>query len=196
MAPRQYYTTTVIDPEARVDATFLVVPRAAFADERLLDRPRELAEILEARRTFSLDEALDVVPALAVALEGDIRSVEALDQIDGDGWLEMLSKVRPSARRGFTSYCATAEIIPFEQSPPAGNSLLSIVGKGTAIGTGATLGFIVSGPTLLAFVTVPLGMIIFGAASGVAKGLEGGLDHKLKSLLGMHDPDNGPASQR
>jgi hypothetical protein len=189
VAPRQYFTTTIFDPEGAGEATFLVAPKSAFAQPALLDHQDALAEILEVPRLHRVDEALDIWPALAVVLSEDENSLRLLDEQRPEEWLQVLAKVAPSAKRGFASYCASAPVIPFEESRLAAASLLSIVSKATT-GAGAAVGFILAGgATPLALVLVPAGMIIFGSAAGVARGLQQGLEYRVKKALGAPTSD-------
>jgi hypothetical protein len=184
MAPRQYFQTTVFDPEGAGEATFIVAPRSAFATPELLDQPDQVAGILGAGSLHEIREALDIWPALAVVLSGDEPALALLEARPAEDWLEVLAKVAPSAKRGFASYCASASVIPFEESPLAATSLISVISKATATTLGAAVGFLITGATPLALVVVPAGMIIFGSADGVARGLQQGLEYKVKNVLG------------
>ena len=83
----------------------------------------------------------------------------------------------------FAEQVAFARLIPMEQSPLDLESLASLVTKASAVGIGAYAGFVIAGGTPLLLITVPTGMIIFGAASGVAKALEEGLRDRVLALL-------------
>lgn len=87
------------------------------------------------------------------------------------------------AKQEFVDYLVASPIVPFENSPLGAASLFDIVTKASAPGIGAYIGFVVSGNSPLLLITVPAGMVICGAASGVAKGLEEGLRSKVKSLI-------------
>lgn len=80
-------------------------------------------------------------------------------------------------------YVTMSRIIAFENSPLTGESIGNILTSGSAIG--AYIGFVIAGqtPTPLLLITVPAGMIICGAASGIAKALEKGLKEKIITLL-------------
>ncbi len=171
----------------------MTIPRDSVAQPHLFDDVLEAARALDATGVRPLEEPLSVWPAVAAALTEDVKAVELLLREETEErWLLAVSAVAPSARRGFASYCCTAEVIPFPGSPVAGASLVSILDRakrrawGTAVG--AALGFLVSGPSPLALVTVPGGMIIGGTAAGVARGLEAGLEYKIRCLLGMPHP--------
>jgi hypothetical protein len=84
----------------------------------------------------------------------------------------------------FATFLTLAPVIPFQQSPLSLDSFASILTRPSAfIGLGAYAAFVISGPTPLIFVTVPAGMIFFGAAAGVAKALESGLQKLLESKI-------------
>jgi hypothetical protein len=205
--PPQLYETTLYDQGGNGDAGFLVVPRRSFAEPGLLDAPDDLAEELGVDGFRTLDEATSAWPAVAVVLAGSNDLVrELLVSKDESDWVLALNAVLPSARRGFASYCVTANVIPFEQSPLSAVSLVGLLSRGTggAVAAGGGIGFLISGPTPLALVTVPAGMIIFGSAFGLARGLQrgleqgvagglgAGLDHKIRALLGVPPTDDPP----
>lgn len=71
------------------------------------------------------------------------------------------------------------KLIPVRNSPLRAESLLNLIKKSGYIGLGAYIGYLVIEPSPMLFITMPVGMVIFGAASGVAHGLE----ERLKRLM-------------
>jgi hypothetical protein len=87
-------------------------------------------------------------------------------------------------RRGtLANYLVEANVLPFEQSPLQGLSLQEIAKtSGTALG--AYIGYMsAAGDVPLLLITVPAGMVIVGAASGLAHGLEEGIRRRITKLL-------------
>lgn len=62
-------------------------------------------------------------------------------------------------------------------------SIGNIVLKASGTGMGAFTGFVLAGDTPLLFILVPAGMILFGAAAGVARALEEGLRERVLKLI-------------
>jgi hypothetical protein len=189
VAPRQYYTTTIFDPDGAGEATFIVAPKSAFAEQELGERPESIGELFGAAQMHRVSEAFDIWPALAVVLAEDQGAIELLEKSSPEEWLQALARVAPSAKRGFASYCASAPVVPFEESPLIAASLVSLISKATPTAAGALVGFIVAGPSPLALIVMPAGMIVFGTASGVARGLQEGLADKIKKALGASSDD-------
>jgi 4-hydroxybenzoate polyprenyltransferase len=80
---------------------------------------------------------------------------------------------------------ANNKVIPFEQSPLELQSLKDILIKGTGSAVGAYAGFVAAGSHPMVLVVVPAGIVLFGAAFGVAKALEDGLYEKLMGIMGV-----------
>jgi hypothetical protein len=90
-------------------------------------------------------------------------------------------------RRGpspFAQHLTYARVVPFESSPLDAKSLSELITGG---GASAALAYITGHP-LLALV-VPGGIIVCGAARGIAEALRIGLRSKLLGLMGVHDTE-------
>ncbi len=90
-------------------------------------------------------------------------------------------------RRGpsaFAQYLTFARVVPFESSPLEAKSLSELVAGG---GVSAALGYLTGHP-LLVF-EVSGGIIVCGAARGVADALRIGLRSKLLALMGVEEPE-------
>jgi len=83
----------------------------------------------------------------------------------------------------FVTYCFYKEVVPFVSSPLRAEAIADIIKKAGGVGFGAYIGCAVAGMTPYLFITVPLGMIICGAAAGVGSGLEKGLTQLLRRKL-------------
>jgi hypothetical protein len=182
------------------------VPARSIMDKSLLRSPPTLFNRLELRTLISVPRGY-LIPALAYCLSpnpplftgGQITVLfrDAVSRIPERGEFppppkqeEKLSTEEQlhSPILEFAEYLALAPIVPFEESPLIGSSLGAIFATGSAVGTGTAIGFIVAGgPTPLLALTVPAGIIICGAAVGVAEGLQAGLRHRLTRLIGGPD---------
>jgi hypothetical protein len=80
-----------------------------------------------------------------------------------------------------------APVIPITQSPLNLSSLTEILKSGSGVGIGATVGFFVGWGTPYLLVTVPAGMLICGAAAGISKALDKGLERRFLAWLGVKD---------
>jgi hypothetical protein len=180
----QYYETTVVGHAH--SARFIVVPRACIAEEILAEGPEGLArafgveEIARLSRPSTLPSILTVTWRLtrsvprAMSFADDFRGYPT-----GDDEFD-----------AFVEYLSFADVVPAESSPLTRRSLAALTASGTA--TGVYLGFfMVAGGTPLALLAVPAGVIICGAAFGISKGLEGGLESRVRSILANAggDPD-------
>lgn len=91
------------------------------------------------------------------------------------------------ADRALARVAYSEPLIPFEESPLQALSLKDIV-HATGVAVGAYVGFVVAGSNPLLFITVPAGMVICGAASGLGRGIEDGLRQRIKYLLRRTPP--------
>lgn len=180
----QTYETSIFDRDNKWNLAFLVVPQRTTSTKGLSLNLPEIAEALDleipvetmAITISRLPEALSAI-LVADAKGGsaqDIFEAAVRRRID-----ETLAADYGSAMR-FAEQVCFCEVLPFEQSPVAGASIATLLAKSGGVGVGAYVGFALSGSTPLALITVPLGMIICGAASGAAMGLQDGL-RKLTS---------------
>jgi hypothetical protein len=89
-----------------------------------------------------------------------------------------------------------SRMIPFQESPLDLHSLAELTVKATGVGIGAYAGFVASGGTPLVLITVPLGMVLVGAAAGLGRALEEGLRKRILSLMGVPDSQNKKAQRK
>jgi hypothetical protein len=83
----------------------------------------------------------------------------------------------------FVENVAFSRLIPVQSSPLDLQSLASVLTTGSGVAIGAWAGVVASGGTPLILITVPVGMIIGGAAAGVGRALEAGLEEKLRTWI-------------
>jgi len=174
----QIYETTVFDRESKIAADFIVVPRKAFRDQGRLPplEPSDTNDEIEQLNEIARVLGAEVVRVLSPS---DVRS--AMQFCLEQAW--EYRHVRSTAWRGisrsriepFAAILADEPVVPFEQSPLSSDSFAAILGKASNAGLATSVGLLMVGHTPLLALVVPAGMIIFGAASGVASGLHEGL---------------------
>ncbi|CEP35285.1 MULTISPECIES: hypothetical protein [unclassified Halomonas] len=112
----------------------------------------------------------------------------AENQEDLEGWKSDRSYLLGKFTHGpevykFAEYVSMAAVFPFENSPLTAESIGSLLTKAGGCGAGTYIGFAVAGTTPLLFIAVPTGMIICGAAAGIAQGLEEGLRERISKFI-------------
>jgi hypothetical protein len=188
----QLFETTVVDRESGLEARFVSVPRRAFLEENLLPPLHAVAnnEVWDAkfdqlvvRLTDSRVTALTLNTLLAAVLtcfaQDNTKLREQLTKIKSQ---ELDTGIGANYLQ-FAEMLTFAPLVPFEQSPISLDSVASVISKASGVGLGAYAGFVVVVNSPLIFVTVPAGMIIFGAAHGVADALQKGLRDRVLKLM-------------
>jgi hypothetical protein len=144
-----------------------------------------------------------------INLDCEYEQVGAFDNLEGlyaaiDKWIgiepvtdtdRLLRQAlgQPSLEDDFVEIL-TEPCIAIEHSPLELTNLFSQLKGATGVAIGAYVGLqVTSGPLLL--VTVPLGMIIIGGASGVGAALEAGLRMSIVELISRWTPGGKPGSQ-
>ncbi len=174
MAKAQFFETTVVDTDAGLSAQFIVVPSKYLPVETSPEQVPTLAELLGLEIRASIDDGWLT------------RAVTASLAAEGPDFLSSWPSAPPQADNShfsFAEYLTMAQIVPFEQSPLSDESIGNLFTKASSVGVGAFAGFVVAGGSPLIFVTVPAGMILFGASAGIARGLEEGLRAKIVDLF-------------
>ncbi len=83
----------------------------------------------------------------------------------------------------YVQFVLSADIV-LERSPPTSEKLNQLFHGGSAITIGTAIGMGLSGGSYpLMLVTVPGGIILMGAAIGVSKGLQNGLNKKIEKAI-------------
>ncbi len=170
------YETEIYHPEG-ISFKIISVPTKLNSNN-----PQKLSQILE---ILNLKEYEEVKPGFLVRAIATILA--AKDIKDLENWKSIRSILHNKFEKKpyyyeLAEYATMANIIPFESSPLSGESLGNLVNI-AGYGIGAYVGIVTAGSTPLLFITVPLGMIICGAAAGVARALEEGLKNKILKLL-------------
>lgn len=164
----QIYETMVAEPGLGLSFSVIVVPARSFPEGHTPDRD-DLASSLDLDWQVGLENVAELPSAIIAILHGEISQGSRA----GDPGFE------------FAEAVAFGDIVPFESSPLDARSLASIV-TGSGVAAGAAVGFVVgAGVPPLLLITVPAGMIICGAAAGIAAALDQGLKARLLRRLGV-----------
>jgi hypothetical protein len=150
-----------------------------LADPGRADDPGQLAEAIGATGIAEVHDERQVLAAIGATFV-PINRLPPLDDVLYAANPPLL--VGTEGRR-FLRYLTFADVIPFEASPLEPTSIVTALASASGPGIGAVVGFIVGGPTPLAVLTVPAGMIIGGAAMGVAQAVQDGLYDKVIALF-------------
>jgi hypothetical protein len=173
----RYYETTVCDvPGTGLDLRIVSVPQPPrlAAHWTLHDDPPPMRDIAN---DLAIVDYRDVVPAdLPLAMYGTLAAPLARGT-EGDPvqWAREASW-HADAELNFYSRAALEALVPVEASSPRGASLAVLATTGSA---NLGVGYEIANGHPLVLLYVPLGLILVGAATGVAKALEEGLHARL-----------------
>jgi hypothetical protein len=184
------YEVTILGDSADREARIIVVPVGQFgidiANINFVQelQVRKVAEVSPSNLTRSLAVLFSGVPA--DDRSGFLASPETITN-------DVVTKYDVQ----FAEAVAFDRVVPIEESPLTADVLVTLVTKATGAGLGAYVGFVAFGaasPFLL--ITVPAGMIICGAAKGVADALEKGLRDRLTALIRGKTPKSLPRGKQ
>jgi len=85
----------------------------------------------------------------------------------------------------FADQVSSQALVPFETSPLGPHSLADIGKMVSQFGPGTMIGVVAAGHTPLVLITVPVGIVLCGAAAGVARALYTGLQYRILKLMGL-----------
>jgi hypothetical protein len=173
----QMYETTIMSGESQHAMHVVVVPRRSEPTDDNAE-PMRILDALDLAKLAPTNPS-DLAKHLALMLSPDVsardlpQALGTVTQGSDPSYQPTPSDVR------FAEFVAFERVIPFEESPLSLESLAKIVTTATGAGLGAFVGFVAFGSGPLLFVSVPAGMLICGAARGVAQALEEGLRERL-----------------
>jgi hypothetical protein len=161
-------------------ATFVSFPWAPpGAREDWWRDPGAVAALLDVLPRFHIARTDELASCLATALVG-FRELPPGHDYAISAW------ERNAA--AFAEQLVDAPVIPIEESPLSGASLAQLMSRAPDA-AGALLGIAVGHDhPLLLVITVPAGIVIVGAATGVAQALNTGLRAKILGWMGVPDP--------
>lgn len=181
--PVPLYETTIYNRDGDDAATFVSVPARALPDWEA-PRADRLAEILGLR---------EVSPAqlwsLPFFLDAAFGRRDRLLEFEPPWW--ELRRLSPRGPSPFAQYLVYSPAVPFEASPLEGKSLAELMAPTGGIGA-VVAAYAFQEPLIL--IAVPAGMVICGAARGVAEALHIGLRARLLSWMGIPEPPSGEPS--
>ena len=159
---------------------------------------------LESRIDISADDVVEALivtrPDLAATYRA-VRSAWAFEEWANNNQVQGLDAIRAFSRRqvlafdheqwlrSFAERVATEPLIPVEDSPVHGISLISLLRKADSAAVVAYSTWTHHPYLLLA---IPVGRVIMGGARGIAAGLEEGLYRRIVTRLTGTDPGPPP----
>ena len=177
----QTFESTVASKSSIHTGHFVVVPKRSLPENYSNLIENEIFDKLAVKQ-IGLVSASNLGRCLAVLLSPNISEHERIRYLNAELNNSPVAEIINDDKE-FGEYMAFERMVPFENSPLDLESLSKIVLQATGAGLGAYAGFILAGPTPLLFVTAPAGMILFGAAKGIADALEQGLRERLLNYL-------------
>lgn len=187
----RYYETTLFDvPGSGVELRVISVPQPAHLAARWQlspEAPPSLIGVAEDLGIVGLQEVLaDELPLALLATQGPPPATDP----PWAGASEM-SSAAAEARRNprallFCSRVALEALVPVEESAPKGTSLAALAGQAGSAGVG--LGWLATGGSPIVVLYLSVGLVLVGAATGIARGLQEGLHVKLVRWLTGEDP--------
>jgi hypothetical protein len=162
------YETTILDPERKYAAQLLVVPKRAFWEGNLslLENPSQLMDTLGLELLQPLPSPAYLPHALAAAFSAYDNKDEAsqlLQKMLAGPQEHAFENIAPALIE-FCHELAFAELVPFEASSPIFRSLANVTIMSKIVAAGTTIGLVAAGGTPFVLVTVPLGIVLCGAA--------------------------------
>lgn len=196
MQVMQLYETRLIGKTSDHAAHVIVVPARCFsAPVPPADAPNVSQTAFQTRDVLDdleLQEVAPVAPhhlaqALAMLVSPSMPTDALKGQLSnlGEKVAGLPCSAEPYAKADieFAEQLAFACDIPFENSPLSGETLIKLVTKATGAGIGAFAGFVAFGTSPFLLIMVPAGMVLCGAAKGIAEALESGLRERLTDWL-------------
>lgn len=180
----QTFETTVSDDNGTLALAFLVVPLRSMNVHNPSAKPQDVHSALRLKAADRVTPAsLPIALAsLLVAEKGKHNGLEIFRQAESEApppqVREMVTVALPFAER-----VCSLELVPFSESPLQAVALSKLLEKGgTAVGVWAGWVLAAGHPPLL-LLTLPAGIIICGAAEGVALGLKDFFRKRVSSWL-------------
>jgi len=192
------YETTLTDTESSLVFKYIVLPSRSI--------PKTKNPVTDNLAALGLKDPIPIsTPLIPLVLTALLVSEEAnnvranLAELFTKESMNVPFELMRSDAYLFAEHLAFSRVVPFEQSPLELDSIVNLVTNASGVSVGAYVGFVTVGVSPLLFLTVPAGMILCGAAAGVAKALEEGLQERLMSLLmdkSHQNVSDGTASER
>lgn len=200
----QRLQTDIRDFETGLNAAYVVYPSAPLIDKSGVGAAPSMADLRHQAERLGFERTvpspaikhLDVesiwARAIAVTLNPDL-----LDRVEVEPniyrWSKSLAEVEPDADElAFAMYMVTERLIPMRMSPIGGYSLTELMSRSGG-GVGGIVGaYEGMGHHLLLLATVPCGIIVGGAAMGVATALEQGLHERVLRMV-VPPPEPSPS---
>jgi hypothetical protein len=177
----QMYETTIMSDDSEHAMHVVVVPKRSQPQGGDVRADRVLEE-LDLTKLAPTD-ASSLARHLALVLSPKVPARE-LPQALGAATQGGAPSFQPTPEDvRFAELMSFERVIPFEESLLSPESLAKLATTATGAGLGAYVGFVAFGSGPLLLIAVPAGMVICGAARGVAQALEEGLRERLLRWL-------------
>jgi hypothetical protein len=180
----QTYETTILSNSEHSFQAIVVPARSMPSGQD--SQSDQIFKALELRKLHDATPT-NLARDMAVLLAPGLTADELSDRLIRAANLDSKEEPSPDDSK-FAELICFDTVIPFENSPLGAESLAKLVTNASGPAIGAFVAFVICGSTPLLFVAVPAGMIICGAAKGVATALEEGLKKKLVSWLKPRKP--------
>lgn len=217
MPLRQQFSTTIYSWDGEMSAEVLFLPKTDMAIPDTNDPQWRFPSDEYLKSVVQAFDPAFLAPVQAHNLEYGLAAfLEAANTENANVWNANLSKAAVNAplpialdalgflRSGvqalspeyldFAKELLSSSRIPIEESPLSGiplGELFSRASKASPTGLGAFIGWIIAGNTPLLLLWVPVGIILVRGAVGIGKGLEEGLQARIKKLFTPHRARKG-----
>ena len=181
--------------QAQIDASYRRVDELQAELEAVEPRVDELRAELEAahRPVAELQAEIDAGHRRVDELQAELEAVEPrVDELrpqreatlthEVDDLLQIWREREPAFDQ-FAAFLVQSEIVPFEESPLSAVSLAHLLTAAQAAGAEATAFLGVFGGRPLLCLALPTGLVMMGAARGMAEALRIGLRYRLLKLM-------------
>lgn len=144
----------------------------------------EVANILELRISYEVTTPLELPSVLLYTLQNPPILIDEFVELESE-----LPQDDPVF--SLVTKAAAEPFVAVENSPLEAQSLISIVSRySLGGGTGAVAGLVTTGSGWVLLISVPAGIILCGAAQGIAAALDQGLRHHLLRHMNV-PPETG-----
>jgi hypothetical protein len=181
----QTFETSISNKSGEYAGRFIIVPRGAMAVNKAsweIDTLKKMLNLSILEPIYPLNLSRAVASLLRARETGYDVMGYYKDAINAPS--EVLRELFGEELLSFVEQLCFFDLVPLEESPFDLEPFAKLFTKASkASALGAFAGWVIAGGTVWILVTMPACMIIFGAASGIAQGLEEGLRVRIGNWL-------------